>query len=266
MNMLLHTIALEPARWTPSRVSRTLLELLPRIAEIGFHEVEVYEPHLTGDAVSGEIRDAFASAKLAPVILSSYLNSNPDKTSDDAFDSKVEEMARRVDFYGFKKIRLFPGPGVDPTDAATVAVVRERIGRLAERIPGPEILLETHDGSLADDFGMIVRLVETLAEPRIGLLFQPTFFADVEKTRQQFQIEKAFIRHVHLQNRFADISFSKLSEGVVPWPEIFSELDASVGATLEFVPVGICGVEAFDLEAALREARSEGDYARSLMK
>ena len=77
MKIYLHTIALEPARWTAQRVSQNLIDLLPVIAEAGFPEVEVFEPHLTSETTSGEIRDAFARFGITPVILSSYLNMNP---------------------------------------------------------------------------------------------------------------------------------------------------------------------------------------------
>jgi len=41
-------------------------------------------------------------------------------------------------------------------------------------------------------------------------------------------------------------------------------LDKSVTATLEFVPAGICPVEKFDLDATLRQAKSEAAYVRGL--
>jgi len=38
-----------------------------------------------------------------------------------------------------------------------------------------------------------------------------------------------------------------------------------VDATIEFVPVGIVPVEAFDLDACLRQAREEMDYVRTIV-
>jgi sugar phosphate isomerase/epimerase len=264
MNILFHTIAIEPARWTPQRVSRPLTELLPHISRAGFRDVEIFEPHLTADATSQEIKDALTANNLTPVVLSSYLNLNPEKTSDAEVDESGAQIAGRVAFYGFKKLRLFPGPGMNPGDSAGVAAFTARVKRLASRLPKTEILLETHDGSLADDPAVVVRIVEDLAMPNVGLLFQATTFQDRNVIMEQFHIEKPLIRHLHLQNRMPDASFVGMRDGIIPWPEILKELGGRVDATLEFAPVGICPMEQFDLTAALAQAVDEAAYVRSL--
>jgi sugar phosphate isomerase/epimerase len=265
MNILLHTIALEPARWTPQRVSRPLVELLPHIAAEGWRDIEIYEPHLTAETTSQAIKDALVSNNLTPVILSSYLNLNPAVTSDALADEKIAQIAERIAFYGFKKLRLFPGPGMNPADSDGVTAYIARVKNLAARLPGTEILLETHDGSLADDPEVIVRIVQELASPKVGLLFQATFFQEQESIMEQFHTEQPFIRHLHLQNRMPDLSFVGMREGIIPWPQILKELGGTVDATLEFVPVGICPMEQFDLAASLAQARSEAEYVRSFV-
>jgi sugar phosphate isomerase/epimerase len=261
MNLLFHTIALEPARWTPLRISRPLLELLPAIAAANFRDLEIYEPHLGGEVESPAVRDGFERLGLVPVILSSYLNLNPAETSDVLLDAGIEKLAARITYYGFRKVRLFPGPGISPPDERATAVFVERLGRLLLRMPPVEVLLETHDGSIADDPALLVRLMAQFPA-NVGLLYQPTLF-NRQSALDQFRIQKPFIRHLHLQNRNPDLSFATLREGVIPWPEIFSELGGEVDATLEFVPAGI-PPETFDLEATLRQAREEAAYARSL--
>lgn len=117
MELLLHTIALEPARWTPRRASRDLAELVPGIAGIGVRRLEVYSPHVEMADDWSRLREAFRTHGVEPVILSSYLNLDPEKTSDAVF---VEELARTVealDFFGFHKLRMFPGFGINPDDA-----------------------------------------------------------------------------------------------------------------------------------------------------
>ncbi|PTX93851.1 hypothetical protein DB345_19950 [Spartobacteria bacterium LR76] len=265
MKIYLHTIALEPARWTPQRVSQTLPVLLPRIAEAGYHEVEVFEPHLTSETVSEEIRDAFAGNGIAPIILSSYLNLNPTATTDAQVESLADQVAERIQFYGFQKIRLFPGAGMKPDDADGVRALRERLQRVAARIPNTEILLETHDGSVADDPHVLVQLVEEINNPQVGLLFQPTFFTDVDVIREQFRLEKPYIRHLHLQNRKPDVSFETMEAGVVPWGELLSGIGDGVESTLEFVPAGICSVDSFDIEKTLEQVESDTAYVRRLL-
>jgi len=263
MRLLLHTIALEPARWTPQRTSRTLTDILASIAASKFQILEIYEPHLTAATVSAEIKDAFAKYNLTPEILSSYLNVNPMVTSDSALDAGLEVIRARIAYYGFRKIRLFPGPGMKPSDSAGRDVFVQRLKRIVSFLPETEILLETHDGSLADDPATITQIVADLASPRVGLLYQPTMF-DAEGSLRQFEMEKPFIRHLHLQNRNPDLSFALMGDGVIPWERIFSNVPTDLSATLEFVPIGICPVEAFDLAATMRQVCDEADSIRNL--
>lgn len=265
MDPFLHTIALEPARWTPQRTSRALVSILPSIAAAGFHRIEVFEPHLTDATSSPEIRDAFRSLDLSPEILSSYVNLNPAKTSSAALDATVEVIRERIAYYGFRRVRIFPGSGMNPADKPATAVFVQRLERLVASLKGTEILLETHDGSLADDPETITRIVRDLHAPSVGLLYQPTFF-DTERALRQLDLQLPFIRHVHLQNRRPDRSITLLRDGVIPWDRIIPKLDQNVTATLEFIPAGICPVEKFDLAAALLQAQSEAAYIRELSK
>src|SRR5438132_12996991 len=105
MKLLLHTIALEPARWTPARVSQSLIDLAPRLASRGFRELEIFEPHLATSETPQRILDAFNKSDVIPMILSSYLNIGP-ATSDDALEPLLAELRERVNTFGFQKIRL----------------------------------------------------------------------------------------------------------------------------------------------------------------
>ena len=261
MNILLHSIALEPARWTPARVSCKLADLLAPIANAGFDRLEIFEPHLDADAA--EIRDGFCRHGLQPLILSSYLNLNPAETPDADLSAKLDVLAERIQFFGFQKLRLFAGSRMSPQDTEGIAVFTERIRALAKRFSETEVLLETHDGSLADDPRVIVRIVEEVALPNVGLLYQPTVFT-AESALEQLALQKHLIRHVHLQNRNPDLSFATLKDGVIPWKSILAELPPAVEATLEFVACGICSVESFDLEATIAEAKADVAYIREI--
>ena len=109
------------------------------------------------------------------------------------------------------------------------------------------------------------QVVEELALPNLGLLFQPTFFQPRERILEQVRIEKPHIRHIHFQNRMPDRSFVSLRAGIFPWPEILGELGKPMDATLEFVPSGICAAERFDLAASLKQAREEVEYVRGIL-
>lgn len=258
MNILLHTIALEPARWTPARVSRPLIELLPSIARAGFNELEIYEPHLESPNEWPSIKDTLAQHDLTAVILSSYLKLDPAEASDGTLAAQLEAMAERIGFFGFQKVRLFPAKDPGSTDA-----FGERLHLIAARLPEIELLLETHDGSLADQPALLTKIVTDLALPNVGLLYQPTIF-EAAAALEQFRIQQPLIRHFHLQNRRSDLTFANLEAGVIPWHQIITSRPPDVDATLEFVPSGICPHEQFNLQATLREAVAEADYIRQI--
>ena len=264
MDILLHTIALEPARWTPQRVSRPLGELLPAIREAGFTALEIFEPHLGLAPDEPALVDALARLDLVPVILSSYLNLAATGDEANVFRAQARVLQRRVARFGFRKVRLFPGrsPSAERT-SETIALVAQRLRHLADEQPEVEFLIETHDGSLADEPTDVVRLLEACERPNVGLLWQPTRF-EADAARRQFAVQREHVRHVHLQNRAMDGGFAPLAQGVIPWGEFLRGLPPGVDGTLEFVPSGICPPEEFDLEKSVREAVQECASARKL--
>ncbi|MDD5351001.1 MAG: TIM barrel protein [Chthoniobacteraceae bacterium] len=263
--ILLHTIALEPARWTSQRVSQSLLALLPRIAAAGFHAIEVFEPHLQAQEQWPQIQSVLREQGITPVVLSSYIDLNPARTPDQEIEQSTQRIKACCAFFGFKKLRVFPGSGMQPGDAESVRIYTERLARLVRALPEVDILLETHDHSLADDPAAVLRIVQAVAAPNLGLLYQPTLFKPQEAW-DQFQLQKGHIRHLHLQNRNEELGFVSLASGVVQWEKILGAADASVGATLEFVPSGICPVEQFDLETVLAQAKAEVEWIAGLGK
>ncbi len=264
MNILLHTIALEPARWTPQRVSRPLSELLPTVAGAGFYKLEIFEPHLAMLPDEPALIPIFERYHLVPMVLSSYLELSPHLNPEAAFETQAAELLARVDRFGFGKVRLFPGSGPDPANTgATIAQIGRRLGFLAGQRPEVEFLLETHDGSLADSPGLVIELVRTSGRPNVGLLWQPTIF-EPRAAMAQWEMQKPFVRHVHLQNRTPDGRFSRLESGVIDWEAILGSVEFQVDVSLEFVPSGICEVEAFDLTTVVQEAVEEFGYVVKL--
>lgn len=262
MQIHFHTIALEPARWTPKRVSQKLTDLLPRIAEAEFRTIEVFEPHLREEGEWVEIRETMRGSGLDPVILSSYVDIAGLPEAE--LPGAVDALERTMEFFGFAKARIFPGPRIAPADAEGVARFTQRLAALAERLRGYEILLETHDGSIADDPARIVAVVKDLAAPNVGLLFQPTVF-DPEATQAQFDLQRELIRHVHLQNRkLTGREFETLEAGITRWEKILPRVLPGANATLEFVPLGIVPEDKFDMAAALEQARGESRYAAKI--
>ncbi len=260
MEVLFHTILVEPARWKAHRVFRPFTELAPAIARAGFRKLEIYEPHLALAEDEGLLPRMLEMLRLEPIVLSSYLNPNPAVTDDATFEAKAEEMEIRVRRFGFRKVRLFPGSMVDPGDDAAVAAVRTRVAHLAQRLPDVDILLETHDRSIADSPERLVQLVEEVELPNVGLLFQPTRF-DPEFACRQWALQAPYVRHMHVQNRTVEGKICLLAEGVINWGELVK--GSSAAGSLEFVPASLEPEETFDLEAVLTQAASETEVARA---
>lgn len=268
MQLLLHTIALEPARWTPARVSRPLVELLPAIAGAGFHRLEIYEPHLAMAPDEDALLAAIATHHLEPVVLSSYLDLSPHANPEDRFAQEAQALLARVEMFGFRKVRLFPGRPASQDFAdveTTVRGVTERLRSLAGHRPEVEFLLETHDHSLADDPARVLAIAEATGCANVGLLWQPTVF-DAEAARAQFAVQRSAVRHFHLQNREADDPgrFATLRAGGIPWPEFLSANGFDTDASIEFVPAGIRSPEEFDLTTTLQQAVEEFEYVANL--
>ncbi|MEO6760413.1 MAG: TIM barrel protein [Saprospiraceae bacterium] len=263
MEPLLHTIALEPERWKPARVSRPLIELLPAIQELGLSDLEVYEPHLLLAPSGTQLQKALQEYELNPVILSSYLDLNPAITSDAELERKITQLVGLIAQYSFRRVRLFAGIRMSPDDVEGAGIFAARLSTLAARMPEVEFLVETHDLSLADNPAFIFKLINDLGRSNVKLLFQPTLFKR-EAASAQFHLQQSLVHHLHLQNRDADGHFVSLAEGLVDWREILTSSGPEVSCAIEFVPAGICSLESFDQEVVLAEIRAEAEFIRSL--
>jgi sugar phosphate isomerase/epimerase len=263
MKTYLHTIALEPARWTPERVSRPLIEILGPIKAGGFDELEIFEPHLTFAEDEEELRQALREHGLEARILSSYLDVSPSKNTPHQFQEAAQDVVERMERWGFQAIRLFPGRLVSTENSEEWQTLLARYRLVADALPHAEILLETHDGSIADDPALLAAAVKQAERPNIKLVYQPTVF-EAERAQIQFTLQLPWIRHLHLQNRNKDLSMVRLKSGVIPWEVLLAAAPKGVSASIEFVASGIKPVAEFSLEAALQEAIETRNWVKQV--
>ncbi len=266
MQILLHTIALEPARDLPQRVARPLIELLPAIAGAGFPKLEIYEPHLLLAPDEAALREAFAEHHVTPVVLSAGLDLTADRAIEEAWTVQAQALFARVDAYGFQKVRLSPGRVLPEDDSraafdAVAALSAERLCWLAERRPEVAWLVDTHPGSFAEQPALFARWVREIEQPNVGLVWRPTVW-DADAARAQFAVQAPYVRLLHLLNRAAgaEREFSTLRDGIIPWREFLSAMPAEVEASIAFVPASVPDPERFDVTAALQEAIAEFQY------
>ena len=241
-----------------------MIELLPAIAAAGFYKLEVFEPHITMAPSEDALLEGFRSANLSPVVFSSYLDINPATNPEQSFQPQFAALLARVERFGFRKVRFFPGRGAAlvQTDE-TADRMAARLRTLASERPETEFLLETHDGSLADEPGRVLRVVEQCGLPNVGLIWQPTLFK-ADAAREQFATQRKAIRHFHLQNRTSADRITTLGSGVIPWGELLESFNFGADVTIEFLPTGLCPLEEFDLTTTLQEAVTEFDYVVQL--
>ena len=108
MDILFHTISMEPARWTSQRVSQKLSDLIPKIAGASFEKLEIYEPHLAAEDEEALLASLFKHG-LDPVMLSSYLQISPGKTDNEKFAAEKGELIARVNQLDGSSASYLPG-------------------------------------------------------------------------------------------------------------------------------------------------------------
>lgn len=256
-HVYLHTIALEPSRWTPDKVWRPLPELLPEIAAAGFTELEIFEPH--AEKIGFEnLKHTLDTFALRSPILSSYIRIGV----EDEEAEIIEKLRRGVIDGKFSAVRLFPGKSRVAGDQEAVKRFTTQMAKLANALPQVDFLLETHDGSLGEESDVIVNVLKDLQNPKIGLLWQPLIFTR-EEARRQFALQQPWIRHYHLQNRNKDNQFVEIFSGLVPWEEFLTA--HPVNASVEFVRAGLKPAADFSLADALAEARTAQEIALKIL-
>jgi sugar phosphate isomerase/epimerase len=204
-----------------------LVDIIPRIARIGFDSIEIIRDHIEGksDEELLAIREAAAAAGLGILSVDPYLW----LTQDDKLREESMEIARRYVHYaqvlGAKKFRTFTdsGPTGIGSDVATEEHWRQAVSCLKEITAMDRDLafaVEMHPQTLADTPESALRLMTEVGSANMELLYQPTskmFISDYHKLKRH-------IRHMHLQNQSVDGGHALIDEGVMDFPAFFREI------------------------------------------
>lgn len=217
--LLLNTIMLEKTRWAAEkRPHPDLLDLLPRIAGLtGFRRIEVWQYHISGKSVSEmeKLRGAAEKLGLSFAVVGAYPIINRAGKEKEEQLQRLRHTLECAHQLGADLVKFFAG-GVSTRDAsetdwlASVQFLQEVLDDAAGM--NLAMTVEAHANTLGDCVPSLRRLLESVQRPHLKICFQPFQFDSLDETLRDFNLLKADITHIHLQNRKGS-EMSLLAEG-----------------------------------------------------
>lgn len=225
--------------------TRDIYECIRLFKEIGYDGIEV-RVHPTGQIDSESVTDEEVAKILAFArkenmefsCLTSYYQNYVDLEKRDqeiANSKRVAEIAALLEcpmmrLYG--GVEPFSEPGIWFADvwSRTVSGIRE-VAEYANKL-GVKICIETHIGSLTMSIRDVVRLIEDVNMPNVGILFDYAWveLAGVEEGKEAVKAASRYLYHCHIKDWTLEsrIPLKKKSalmgEGTVKWEEVLSAL------------------------------------------
>ncbi len=272
MQPMLATIAVEPRRWaSPRRPAMTLLYLLPHVAETGFTDIEAWQWHVSTLSVDGLhlVRDLADSLGVTISTIGVY----PSFQTREG-DGDLEEMlmmVERAQVLGATRLKaLFLGGKGAEMDEAAWERFNRRLDKwhAACRDAGIEILAELHGGTPFDPPEVGLKWLEQHPELDVGICYQPYDFANTGAAIELAEMFAGRIRHIHLQAHDREGDFCRLADSPLDYAAVLAallEANDSTTAAIEFVRSSIQEGPAFDLGAALADARADAAWVRGVV-
>ena len=270
---LLNTIALDPNRWTADKQPYVRLgDVLPRLAEAGFLDLEVWQYHLStlDDAAFHALqRRADETGMRMPIV---GLYPVLDAAGDDRERAwlEVERVLTRASALGAGVVKFFAGrlgsaqASPDAYDRSTAFAQR-----MAARAAALDLMLtvETHPDTLCDSMPATWRFLDDVAADQLAVCYQPFDFTDTARAVADFASLSEHVRHLHLQGRRDDV-MCLLAEADIDYRTLLravfaSGFDGYVG--LEFVAGCVVPTpERFDLDRVLANAQRDRAYVAAI--
>ncbi|MEM1271116.1 MAG: sugar phosphate isomerase/epimerase family protein [Bacteroidota bacterium] len=264
--LLLNTIALEPNRWTSTKQPHRPLEvLLPRLAEAGFNDLEIWQHHVStlGPAARPRIAEAFQRHGLQAHVIGWYPAFHTQGNDAAAQRSSLDEAIQWARALGAGFIKVFPGAvAYDHLSQADRERSIDALRRFTDRAAdaGLVVTAETHENTLADSVEHALDMLARVGHPALQLCFQPLDLADTEQAIEDFDRLAPHVAHLHIQGRRND-AFAPLRQSDLNWPHLLQHISAT-GFTgpvcLEFVAGCVSETpETLDLNTVLQQARDD---------
>jgi sugar phosphate isomerase/epimerase len=271
--LLLNTIALDPNRWTPDKTPYyRLVDLLPAVAEAGFHRLEVWQYHLSTLDAEGvtALQECAQELRITSPVVGLYPALHVD---DEACEQEWAQHRRLLDeaaHLGAEAVKIFAGQlgSAEVDDAAydrSIAFAR----RLAEAAAGRSLALhaETHPDTLCDSVAACRRFLADVDAPNLRLCFQPFDFSDTARAVADVEALHEHIAHVHLQGR-RDDRMCLLERAEIDYGPVFGALAAhgfDGALCIEFVEDCVVETPAdFDLNRVLANAQRDRAFIEQI--
>ena len=276
MRVLLNSIALEPNRWTKDKIAAHDLEkdLLPRIADAGFTQVEIWQFHLSrkNDAEVKAAREKGGALGLAFPVVGAYPLFHLDGAEGEEARAANEQVLEHAMILGAKWVKFFfgrvKGSEITPEQLErTLTHVTEWIAAGAAK--GLSFCAELHGGTLFDPFEAGEKHLSRHPEWNCRICYQPY---DMKNTPPNLELICQLgerIVHVHFQGRDAD-GFCRLADADLDYTKIIpalKEANPDFIPSVEFVRGGFPKEgEAFDFDAALADAAADARFIEEHLK
>lgn len=271
MNVLLNTIALEPNRWTKDKVPRYHLvrDLLPRIAEAGFSQVELWQYHLSSLTAEEMDETAMLARRLglAFPVLGAYPQFHLEGDAAAAEAKALDNLLDRAAALGVRWIKFFFGR------VKGSAITPEQLERTTERAAawidrgrgfGLDFCAELHGGTLFDPYDFGRRYLAEHPEFGLKICFQPYDFEKTEPALELIEELGARIVHAHFQGRRGGKAFCRLEQADVDYTRIIpalAEANPKILPSIEFVASGFpADGQELDFAAALADAVADARF------
>lgn len=268
-HLLLNTIALEPNRWTADKIPYFKLEdLLPPIADAGFHFLEIWQHHLTTRSrdeiitLKSQMEDLGISTRIIGLYPPMHLDGQ-DRQREMATVQKAIEYATTL---GAHTIKVFVGLKASavlspPAYKRSVTFAQEMTHHMHQF--GLTLTGETHANTLFDSRAACFRFLEDVGAANFKVCFQPYDFTNTDQALKDYAVFADQVTHVHLQGR-QNNEMSLLTDADIDYRQLFEKLagegfDGDI--CIEFLKD--CVVDRpqdFDVRLVLGHAQTDREY------
>lgn len=275
ISILLNTLALDPQRWSiPKQPYYALVDVLPKLAEVGFRQLEVWQYHITSldDRSFKALRTEAKHWGITCPIVGAYPQLNPTgKAASEGF-RRFQAIVERAVALEAEAVKIFAGN--QATESLTGGEYRQAIAHLARLVEaagakGLSLMVETHRKTLFDSAAAALKIIDEIGDPNLKVCIQPFDFDSTVDFVSDYETLADHVVHVHLQGR-KDKQLVLLKDAAIDYNQFLKMMEAETSVeylSLELVPGSVVeSPDLFDLNEVLKNAALDRDFLQQLLR